>query len=225
MCGRFTLRTPMGLLVEQFRLENSVQMSLRFNVAPTQQVVAVRSLDESPRHADLLRWGLVPSWAKELSIGSRMINARCETVAEKPAFRSAFKKRRCLVLADGYIEWKKVGSKKQPYHIHMSDDRPFAFAGLWERWSKGESPVETCTVITTDANELTRDVHDRMPVILDESHYDLWLDPEFQDRDTLCEMLSSYPSNEMAMDAVSMRVNKVQNDDPECLEVQQQLFD
>jgi len=222
----------MSLLIEQFRLETSPQMQLRFNVAPTQDVVAVRSND-SKRNAAAIRWGLVPSWAEDISIGSRMINARAETVAEKPAFRAAFKRRRCLVLADGYIEWKKMGGQKRPFHIHMSDDRPFAFAGLWESWrdkqattgdSEESRAIETCTVITTDANSLTSDVHDRMPAILPEDSYDMWLDPEFSATELLQRLLQPYDSDEMLMDEVSTRVNNVRNDDPACLTIQKELF-
>jgi putative SOS response-associated peptidase YedK len=225
----------MSLLVDQFRLESAPQMSLRFNIAPTQSVAVVRVID-SKRVASAIRWGLVPSWAKDLSIGSRMINSRGETVAEKPAFRSAFKRRRCLVLADGYIEWKKIGNEKRPFHIHMIDDRPFAFAGLWESWrGKEEScesesaerespPIETCTVITTDANALTCDIHDRMPVILPEDSYDLWLDPEFECREPLQQMLKPFSSDEMAMNSISTRVNNVRHDDEACLRIQRDLF-
>lgn len=223
MCGRFTLRTPASLLVEQFRLESTPQLPLRFNIAPTQDVLAVRAAGDL-RQPILLRWGLVPYWAKDLSVGSRMINARAETIAEKPAFRSAFRTRRCLVLSDGYIEWRKIGSQKHPYHIRFQDQRPFAFAGLWERWKGGEAPVETCTIVTTDANELSREVHDRMPVILDEENYDVWLDSEFADTKHLQSLLRPYPSDDMELAAVSRRVNNVKYDDAECLVEQRELF-
>lgn len=224
MCGRFTLRTPLGKLIEQFQLESAPeQLPLRFNVAPTDSVLSLRDTADQ-RETVMLRWGLVPPWAKELSIGSRMINARSETVAEKPAFREAFRRRRCLVLADGYLEWKKVGSKKQPYHIRMQDHRPFAFAGLWERWTRGDEPLETCTILTTDANSLSREVHDRMPVILQPNDYDLWLDPKFQQAEPLQRLLQPYPSDEMEMVMVSMRVNSVRHDDAACLQEQRELF-
>lgn len=213
----------MAALAEQFQLESTPQLPLRFNIAPTQEVLAVRSPD-GVREAALLRWGLVPYWANDLSIGSRMINARSETVAEKPAFSWAFKRRRCLVVSDGYLEWKKIGSKKQPYHIRMQDHRPFAFAGLWERWTKGETPLESCTIITTDANDLSAEVHDRMPVILNESDYELWLDPDFSEAAPLTKLLRPFPSDEMELAAVSMRVNNVNNDDADCLREQRELF-
>lgn len=226
MCGRFTLRTPSNVLVERFLLPIDPQWSPRYNIAPTQPVAAVR-LDEQGggREGVLLRWGLVPSWAKDPAMGSRLINARAETVAEKPSFRSAFKRRRCLVPADGYYEWQKTGGRKQPYFIRLADDRPFAFAGLWEHWDRGgEGPLETCTIITTVANELTADVHVRMPVILDESDYDVWLDAAIDDRQPLEQLLAPYASSEMKMDPVSTYVNSPRNEGPECVKVQRQLF-
>lgn len=225
MCARFTLRTPMSVLVDQFRLEQAPQqLELRYNVAPTQPVAAVRVKDEQ-RRCLLFRWGLVPSWAKDLSIGSRLINARSETVAEKPSFRFAFRHRRCLVLTDGYFEWRKEGKIKQPYYFRMADERPFAFAGLWDRWRGGEEPLESCTVLTTEPNELTRGIHNRMPVILEESDYDLWLDPDVEDKAPLLKLLRSYDSSAMKSEPVSTRVNNVRNDDPECVAVQRGLFD
>lgn len=153
-----------------------------------------------------------------------MINARGETVAEKPSFRSAFKKRRGLVVADGYFEWEKRGKQKVPHYIRMKDERPFAFAGLWERWGSRDDPLLTCTIITTESNELTRPLHERMPVILDEADYDMWLDPELQDRESLEQLLQPYDSAEMAVDQVSTHVNSVKNDDPQCLAIQRELF-
>jgi putative SOS response-associated peptidase YedK len=223
MCGRFTLRTPMNVLVEQFLLETAAEMPLRFNIAPSQQVAAVRRMaGVEGRRLALLRWGLVPSWAKDPAIGSRMINARAETVAEKPSFRAAFRSRRCLIAADGYYEWRKSGGKKQPHYFRMKDDRPFAFAGLWERWGgegAGGEPLETCTIITTDANELSRPIHDRMPVILREADYDLWLDPDEHDRRRLAPLLVPYESGAMTADPVSTLVNNPRNDEPRCIQI------
>lgn len=207
----------MTVLVKQFALFQDEELGPAYNLAPTQRVAVLRGEAESgKRHLERLRWGLVPFWAKDLSIGARMINARGETVAEKPAFRAAFKKRRCLVIADGYYEWKKTADGKQPYHIHLRDDKPFAFAGLWECWDKGDEPVETCTIITTESNELTSDVHDRMPVILEANEYETWLDLG-TDVDVLTDLIKSYPSKEMSMDAVSRYVGNVRNQGPECL--------
>jgi len=207
-------------------VEAETQLPLRFNIAPTQEVAAVRQAQGQPRRLDNLRWGLIPFWAKDTKIGARMINARGETVAEKPAFRSAFEKRRCLILSDGYFEWKKEGSKKQPFYIRMADDRPFAFAGLWEKWrGDGEAePLETCTVITTTANDLTQPIHERMPVILGPNDYQPWLDRKNSKREQLEYLLQPYPSSEMKVERVSMHVNNVRNDDPQCLEVQRELF-
>ena len=160
----------MNLLVQQFLLDSGPELPLRYNIAPTQQVAVVRKTAELPqRHLVQLKWGLIPSWAKDAKMGARMINARGETVAEKPSFRAAFKRRRCLVLADGYYEWQKSGSKKQPMYITLTNERPFAFAGLWEYWDgAGDGPIESCTVMTTTSNDLTSNIHDRMPVILGE---------------------------------------------------------
>ncbi len=205
-------------------------MKLRFNIAPTQDVAVVRKTADDPqRQLVMLHWGLIPSWAKEAKLGQRMINARGETVAEKPSFRAAFKRRRCLVLADGYYEWQKPaakGTKKQPYYIHMQDDRAFAFAGLWEYWEGASSsgPIESCTIITTDSADLTADIHDRMPVILPPEAYELWLDPELQDKDPLLPLLAPYAGDDLQAAPVSTHVNSVRNDDASCIEVQRELF-
>ena len=160
---------------------------------------------------------MIPSWAKEKSIGNRLINARGETVATKPSFRSAFKRQRCLVLADGYYEWKKEGKAKQPYHLSLESDEPFAFAGLWERWSASGPTSESCTIITTGAHETLRAIHDRMPVILSPNDYDEWLDPDVQDRDRVLPLLEPDPSTSMRVVPVSTLVNSPRNDTPECL--------
>lgn len=233
------MRTPTNLLVQQFLLDTAPDLPPRFNIAPTQNVAVVRVTHDQPqRELVLLRWGLIPSWAKDPKIGNRMINARGESVADKPAFRAAFKRRRCLVVADGYYEWKKsaggkskaAGAKKQPYYIRMRDERPFALAGLWEYWEGADQsdlpgPIESCTIITTDANDLTSDIHDRMPVVLGEETYDVWLDPQQSDRDTLLPLLKPYASDEMKVEPVSTHVNSVKNDDPDCVAVQRELFD
>lgn len=220
MCGRFTLRTPAAQVASYFNTSapQEWQLAMRFNIAPTQQIAAVRLTEEKSRALVPLRWGLVPSWAKDLKIGNSLINARAETVAEKPAFRAAFKRRRCLVAADGYYEWKKLDSKtKQPYYIRRYDEQPFAFAGLWERWERGDEPIESCTIITTDANVLTREIHDRMPVILPPDKYDIWLDPEFQAYDFLQSLLVPFDGKELTMYPVSRIVNSPKNDSPDCI--------
>ena len=219
MCGRFTLTTPIETLVESFGIETAAEgISPRYNIAPTQPVATVLDEGEGRRLA-LLRWGLIPGWAKDPSIGNRMINARAETVAEKPAFRAAFQRRRCLVLSDGFYEWQKVEQGKRPMYIRMKDGLPFAFAGLWERWrSPNGSTVDSCTILTTDPNELMRPIHNRMPVILPPEAYELWLDPAVQTPGPLLQLLRAYPVEEMEAYPVSPRVNNPANDDPLCIE-------
>jgi len=221
MCGRFRVARSKELLEEAFGAVDGpvpVEWSPRYNVAPGQSIVAVRQDAARPvRELVKLRWGLIPAWAKEASVGYKMINARAETAAEKPSFREAMKRRRCLIPADGFYEWKKAGGKKLPYCLTMADDAIFAFAGLWERWrDPAGEPVESCTILTTEPNELAREIHDRMPVILAPEDYDLWLDPGFARLDALEEMLKPYPAAGMHRYRVSDRVNQVKNDDPEC---------
>ena len=197
MCGRYTLASPTERLAEEFGVDaSSIELSPNYNVAPTQGVAAV--LEEAgQRRLEVLRWGLIPPWADDPGIGSRMINARSETAPGKPSFRRAFRERRCLIPADGFYEWQRTNGAKQPYYIHMEDGRPFAFAGLWESWSKGgEGEVRTCTILTTGANALVGEVHDRMPVILAHDAYDVWLDPA-SERDELTGLLAPYPEDEM----------------------------
>jgi putative SOS response-associated peptidase YedK len=222
MCGRFTLRAPASVIAEQFSLFELPLLQPRFNIAPTQAVPVVRMV---PQHAEprrqlvFLHWGLVPSWAQDPAIGNRMINARAETAADKPSFRAALKRRRCLVVADGFYEWQREGNRRQPMFIHLRDDRPFAFAGLWESWEGADhSSLESCTILTTAANELIRPIHDRMPVILAQEAYGLWLDPAVQTVDPIQPLMRPYPSEAMEAYAVSTRVNSPVRDQPECLE-------
>ncbi len=221
MCGRFTLRAPASVVAEQFGLFDTAPLSPRYNIAPSQTVAAVRRATESvepARQLVLLQWGLVPSWAKDAKVGNRLINARAETVAEKPAFRAALRRRRCLVVADGFYEWQRTGGKKQPYFIRLADDRPFAFAGLWERWEGPDhAALETCTLITTEANELMAPIHDRMPVILSPDDYDRWLDPAIQKPEHLQPLLRPYPSDAMVAYPVTTHVNNPKNEDPRCI--------
>jgi putative SOS response-associated peptidase YedK len=191
-----------------------------YNIAPTQQVFAVRASQTGEREPALLRWGLIPSWADDPAIGNRMINARSETAAEKPAFRHAFRKKRCLIAADGFYEWKAVAGKKQkqPYYIRMEDAKPFAFAGLWESWNKGEKPIESCTILTTDANDLMKPLHDRMPVILDPKDFGAWLDPATHEREKLEPLLVPYRGEGLTTVPVSTLVNSPRNNDPRCIE-------
>ncbi len=198
----------------------------RYNIAPTQMVPVVRP-SGGQRELFAMRWGLVPFWAADLRIGARMIDARAETVSTKPAFRTAFERRRCLVPSDGYYEWLREGKRKQPYLMHLQDHQPFGMAGLWERWKpktgSDESAVESFTIITTSASRDTEDIHDRMPVILHPSDYDRWLDPENTDKQALEGLLLPY-DGQLLVDPVNSIVNNVKNDVPECVEVQRTLF-
>jgi putative SOS response-associated peptidase YedK len=220
MCGRFTLTDPDADLAVQFNLPEIPDMQPRYNIAPTQPVAAVRLSPPRPnREMVLLHWGLIPFWAKDLSMGARMINARSETVAEKPAFRSAFRRRRCLIVADGFYEWQKQNGAKQPFYIRLRTSRPFAFAGLWEHWEGADaSVIESCTLLTTQPNDLLQPIHNRMPVILHPEDYDLWLDPKIQEADRLQPLLRPYSTDKMAAYPVSRWVNSPGNDDPRCIE-------
>ena len=219
MCGRFTLRTKAEEIVLHFMLADMPILKPRYNIAPTQNVATIRfDLQRGSRQLSLLRWGLIPSWADNPAIGNRLINARSESVAIKPAFRQAFQKGRCLVVADGFFEWKKTGVTKQPYYIRLNDDKPFAFAGLSEHWHRGDQIIDSCTIITTEANKLMADIHDRMPAILSPDDYDLWLEPDFHGQGKLLKMLRPYSADEMEANSVSTAVNNPRNDTPECVQ-------
>jgi putative SOS response-associated peptidase YedK len=219
MCGRFTLATATEIVADFFELAETRDLTNRYNIAPTQSAPAILiGNDGQSRVHRELRWGLIPPWAKNASIGARMINARAETVAEKPSYRAAFKQRRCLIAADGFYEWKKTETGKQPHCIRMSDDGVFAMAGLWERWrSPHGSQVDTCTIITTEPNELLADIHNRMPVILTRDRFAEWLDPENEDPKSLRALLKPFPSDAMKHYPVSTRVNAPANDDQDCV--------
>ncbi len=218
MCGRYTLRTHLNQLLQLYAAQSQVEWEPRYNIAPTQQVAAVRSIpDSTSRELVLLRWGLVPAWADDLKIGNRMINARAETLAEKPSFKTALRRRRCLVLADGFYEWRQEGQSKQPLFIRMKDAKPFAFAGLWERWTKSGTPIDTCTIITTSANTLMSKLHDRMPAILSQAAADVWLDQDIEQPEPLLSLLGPYPDDEMEAYPVSTLVNSPKNESSECI--------
>jgi putative SOS response-associated peptidase YedK len=212
MCGRYTLKTPAGVLTERFDIEeSSTSITPSYNLAPTQQVATVLT-ENGKRKLEMLHWGLIPSWAKDPEVGNRMINARAETVAEKPSYRKAFQERRCLILADGFYEWQKTDNGKQPFYIRMEDESPFAFAGLWESWRNG-GEIRSCTIITTTPNELAASIHNRMPVILHPEDYDMWLDPDFEEREPLTSLLKPFPAEAMEAYPVSRRINKPANND------------
>ncbi len=218
MCGRYTLTVPVEILAEEFGVTGPLpEVPPSYNIAPTQEVAAVLA-DDGERRLEMLRWGLIPSWADDPGIGSRMINARSETVPEKPSFRRAFRERRCLILTDGFYEWKRTDDGKQPYYVRMEGGRPFAFAGLWESWRGGREEIRSCTILTTEANDLVSEIHHRMPVILAPEDHGLWLDPDVREADPLLPLLAPYPDDVMEAYPVSRFVNRPTNDDPRCVE-------
>jgi putative SOS response-associated peptidase YedK len=220
MCGRYAFFSPAEAVRRTFALDEVPELEPRYNIAPTQDVPAVRSGDEGRRAFAMLHWGLVPKWASGRAVGSRMINARAETLAEKPSFRNAFRWRRCLVLADGWYEWQAAAGGKRPWFIRMKDVRPFAFAGLWERWqdSSGGSTLESCAIVTTDASTSISKIHDRMPVVLAEAHWDRWLDTAFSDTDTLSGLLCPFDAQALEAWPVSRQVNAPRNQGPALIE-------
>lgn len=217
MCGRFTLARELDVqFIFRFSANDIKNFKPRYNIAPTQQIPAVIS---GTTTISSLRWGLIPSWAKDISIGNRMINARAESLSEKPSFKKAFSERRCLILADGFYEWKKDEKKKQPFYIRMKGGRTFCFAGLWERWTSHEGEViESATIITTEANDLIKPIHDRMPVIIKDDEYSKWLDSNQKNTEELKKSLVSYSSDSMEVIAVSDFVNKPTHDSEKCIE-------
>lgn len=219
MCGRFTLFEPDKVLAKEFGVSDFARGSPRYNIAPSQTVAAVRSASAGTgRELSLLRWGLIPSWSKDPAIGNRLINARAETAREKPSFRGAFRRHRCLIPANGFYEWQRLERGKQPYYVRRRDARVFAFAGLWDRWESPEKGViETCTILTTSANAVLAPIHDRMPVILPPGEYDRWLDPSLKDPDSLAPLLVPFPPEEMLAYPVSPRVNPTTVDDERCI--------
>ena len=218
MCGRYSLTPDMDQMQIRFGFHaGDLSHRPRYNVAPTQEVLTITN-DSVENRAQFMRWGLVPFWAKDLSIGQRMINARAETVVEKPSFRKAFQSRRCLILADGFYEWKRDGKGKVPMRIVIKSGDPFGFAGLWETWKSPDGQlVKSCTIITTTPNAVTEPIHNRMPVILTEDAESLWLDPSNSDISELRELLVPYPANEMEAYEVSTLVNSPKHDVPECV--------
>ena len=227
MCGRYLNKLPVAEIARIFGTRNTLpNYPERFNVAPTDPVLAVRfNAKTKERSLDALRWGLVPHWAKDLKIGSRMINARAETVATMPAFRDAFQSRRCIIPASGFYEWKKTGGAKQPYAIVPEGDPLFAFAGLWENWRdraavEGERAewIRTCAIITGEPNELVAPIHNRMPVMLPRGAWSRWLGEESADKDELLALLKPFPAERMRAYPISTKVNSVKNEGPELLD-------
>ena len=218
MCGRFAFYSPAEAVVRLFSAEAVEDLPPRYNIAPTQNAPVVRQSADGKREFIQLRWGLIPFWAKDPSIGNRMINARAETVASKPAFRNAFRKKRCIVIADGFYEWQKRPGGKQPWYIAMSTGEPFAMAGLWESWraTEDDDRLDTCTIITTRPNEMMARLHNRMPVILTQDAVDCWLDPS-SDTDTLESVLGPVEEDLLNAVEVSRRVNNPANEGPELI--------
>ena len=223
MCGRFTLRTPADTIATLFPGLDAPEFAARYNIAPTQSVPCLRLNKDSDREVVGLRWGLIPFWAKDIKIGARMINARSETVATKPAFRAAFKQRRCLVVADGYFEWKKIGKEKQPFYMTVgpATDDPIGFcmAGLWEKWRDpaNDAVIESCSILTTDASPSLAGLHDRMPVVIAAEDHEFWLDPEFTDREKLESLCKPTDDGYFQSVPVSKTVNNVRNQNSECV--------
>ena len=219
MCGRFTLFEADKILSKEFGVSGFPSLSPRYNIAPSQTVAAIRATHAgSGRELALLRWGLIPSWSKDPSIGNRLINARAETAREKPSFRNAFRRRRCLIPANGFYEWQRRERGKQPYFVRMRDERLFAFAGLWDRWEGTDKcAIESCTILTTAANDVLAPIHDRMPVILPATEYARWLDPALSNTDSLAPLLVPFPPEDMLALPVSSRVNSPTVDDETCM--------
>jgi putative SOS response-associated peptidase YedK len=218
VCGRFALIVDASVLADVFGVDPPREISPRYNIAPTQDIPAIRAARDRPRECAMVRWGLIPPWAKDQSIGARMINARGETVTDKPSFRAAVKARRCLIPASGFFEWVQVSDRKQPYYIRFEDQRLFAFAGLWERWTAGPDPIDSCTIITTSPNELVAPLHDRMPAILPAQDHQEWLGPGALTPERLAELLTPHSARGMEAFPVSAYVNRPVHDDPRCIE-------
>ena len=218
MCGRFAMTLPSKKAMARFNIKEEIDLAPRHNIAPSQHVAVVRAAEPKQNELVMMRWGLIPSWAKEENSGYKMINAKAETVAEKPAFKAAFKKHRCLIPASGFYEWKAEGTARQPYFIRMKDESLFGFAGLWERWEgKAGNAIESVTIITTEANSLIGEIHDRMPVIIGRKNYNLWLNPEPLSSDNM-NLLNPFDPDQLTLYPVSKTVNNPKNDTPECFE-------
>ncbi len=218
MCGRFSRKATLQAIIDEFEIEevnDAVEPS--YNVAPGQEIAVI--LKDESRKLGLLKWGLIPSWSKDPAIGNRMINARAETLAEKPSFKHPLRRKRCLIVADGFFEWKKEGKQKIPMYIFLKDQKPFVFAGLWDTWTSPDGKkISTCTIITTEPNEFMKKIHNRMPVILPKEHIDLWLDRSIENEQKVLPLLQPYPEKEMDAYEISRFVNSPKNNSPACVE-------
>ncbi|MEB3279415.1 MAG: SOS response-associated peptidase [Lyngbya sp.] len=218
MCGRFTLTCDSEQLAEQFQLSEVPEITPRYNIAPTQLVatVSINSKSEK-RQLNWMRWGLIPSWAKDNKMGAKLINARVETVAEKPSFRQAIRQRRCLIVADGFYEWQKQKDDKQPYYLYLENHQPFAFAGLWERWKSPENQeIISCTILTTEASQEVRSIHHRQPIIIPENNYSQWLNPQLSEPEEILPLLASQPP--LNYYPVNPVVNNPRHDQADCIQ-------
>lgn len=218
MCGRYTLKSPREAIVQKFGVAPQFLLSARFNIAPGQAVPVVRANTVThQRELVLLKWGLIPFWANDPTIGNRLVNARSETAATKPAFRSALRARRCLIVADGFYEWQARDGRKQPYYIQFGAGGPVGFGGLWERWEKAGTAVESCAILTCVANDTMQPFHHRMPVVIPAEEFARWLDPTVKDVSTVSQIMCEGASMEMTAYPVSTLVNTVRNDSPQCV--------
>ncbi len=226
MCGRFALTADAETLQSEFNLSSlPADLAPRYNIAPSQAVAVALRDSNGRQYLDAFRWGLIPVWAKDASIGNRMINARAESVAEKPSFKRPLQKQRCLILADGFFEWQKTAGGKVPAYFRLKDERPFAFAGLWDSWTDpAGQTIHSCTIITTAPNPLVAPIHNRMPVILLPKDRERWLNPIEQSPQSLLPLLNPYPANEMLSYPVSTLVNSPANDSPACIQPLTRLF-
>lgn len=218
MCGRFSLKSTMKAIEDEFSIAHTnIILEPHYNIAPTQNIIVI-VLDETKK-LNTFQWGLIPAWVKDQATGNKtIINARSETILEKSSFKDGFKKRRCLILADGYYEWKKSTNEKVPMYIYLKSQRPFAFAGIWDTWKSPKGTViNSCAIITTKPNDLMASIHNRMPVILPKKDENIWLDISFQTEKYLLNLLKPYPSEEMSSHQVSKIVNSPQNDNPNCV--------
>lgn len=218
MCGRFTLLAEELEILERFGIDHRLDdYHPRYNIAPSQDVLCIVN-DGKRNKAGYLRWGLVPFWSKDPSIGYKMINARAETASSKPSFKHLLARKRCLIVADSFYEWKQTGKKKQPLRISLNNRRLFAFAGLWDRWKKGDQELVSCTILTKAPNDFMKNIHDRMPVILPQDDEDRWIDPQQRDPDEMRDFLLGLPDEDLTADEVSTFVNNPKNEGPRCIE-------
>ena len=218
MCGRYVLKATLPEIARMLGMDIDLPLEPRYNIAPASPVPACRMPEPGDKQLLHLHWGLIPHWSKKPDSGYRMINARAETLAEKPAFRAAFRQRRCLIPADGYYEWKSMPGRKQPFYFSMQDGQPFCFAGLWERWQADDGDaIDSCAIITTSANALGAEVHHRMPVILPRDAYATWLDPRITETPRLLPLLQPFPPQAMRAHPVSTLVNNARTDEPRCI--------